>query len=149
MSQIVKLTPSDYVGIDERGLIIVNGHREISSYYDPNHFKFKCANKTQLDMVKRATPRLTLKDELRQLKHIDLLKKKLTYYFKQLDKLKYLTGDDKILKQRAINKVKKHIRNYLRQLRGDTNFSLETVDRLLKLTYKGKYVTTCKVVQLE
>ena len=144
----IKLTPNDLVGIDKRGLIVINGHRNISSYYNPDSFNFKCANETQQQMILRASPRLTLKQELQQLTNIDRLKKKLITYFNSLEKYKYLSSDDKIIKHRNLIKSKAIIKTYIKTLNQDKGFTIEKLEHQLRLCYKGNYVKCVKVVSL-
>ncbi len=147
--EIIKLSPYDLVGIDNRGLIIVNGNRNISSYYNPSFFTFKCANPTQEAIIKKANPHLTLKSELQQLKNINLLVKKLKHYFNQLERIKSLSGDDLIIKKRQIIKSKAILKVYLAQLHQDEGFTLEKEEHQLRLVYKGSYVNAVKVIQLD
>jgi len=140
----ISLKPYDFVGIDNRGLVSVNGN----TYYNPKYYNFKAHNGTQQKIIEQAKPELSLKNELKQLTNIDRLKKKLIYYFNNREKLKYLSGDNKIIKQRHLNKSKQVIQKYLKELRQDTNFKIERWENTLKLCYEGKYVTSFKVVVL-
>jgi hypothetical protein len=89
-----------------------------------------------------------LKCELKALINIDRLKKKLITHFNNIDRIRYLSGDNKLLKQRQINKGKKVIRNYLTNLKADANFTLESIEKQLILWYKGTYANAKRVVVL-
>ena len=140
----IHLNPYDYVKVDERGLLAINGN----TYYNPKYYNFKASNGTQQRIIQQAKPELSLKNELKQLTNIDRLKKKLNYYFNHRDKLKYLSDDDRIIKQRNLNKSKKTIQKYLNSLRQDNNFKIERLENALKLCYEGKFVTSYRVVVL-
>ena len=138
----IHLKPYDLVGIDNRGLVSING----DTYINPEYYNIKAYNPTQRKVIEQATPELSLHKELQQLTNIDRLKKKLITYFNNIEKLKYLSGDDRIIKQRSINKSNKTIKKYFKELRQDTNFKIERVENTLKLCYSGKYVNAVKVV---
>lgn len=96
----------------------------------------------------RINKRIDLDSELKALTTLDLLKKKLNKHFNNIERLRYLTGDDKLLKTNRILKAKVTIRKYLNILRGDTNFKLIRREADIFLGYKGRYVTAQKVVVL-
>jgi len=91
---------------------------------------------------------MDLKAELKALVTLDLLRKKLITHFKNLERIRYLSGDNKLLKQRQINTGKKVIRNYLTHLKADANFKLESIEKQLILWYKGTYANAKRVVVL-
>jgi len=91
---------------------------------------------------------IDLKAELKALVTLDLLRKKLITHFNNLERIRYLSGDNKLLKQRQINKGKKTIRNYLTHLKADANFNLESIEKQLILWYKGTYANAKRVVVL-
>ena len=103
------------------------------------------ANKYKL-IIKDISPEDILSKEIKSLRNGDLLKKKLTTYFNNLERLRYLSGDDKLLKIKSINKSKKIIKGYLNQLKQDANFNIKKLENAISLNYLGKYVSFTKVV---
>jgi hypothetical protein len=87
---------------------------------------------------------IDLKAELKALATIDLLRKKLITHFNNTKRLRYLSGNDKILKIQRISKGKQIIKKYLSELKTDTNFKIESVGKgVINLLYTGEYAT-CK-----
>jgi hypothetical protein len=93
-------------------------------------------NKSYFTLIK---PSDHLKAELKAITNIDRLKKRLITHFQQLDRLKYLSGDDRIIKLRHIAKGKRIIQKYLAELRRDSNFTINKSDSSISLNYSGKY----------
>jgi hypothetical protein len=129
--ETIKISLTDKLSKDFRGFHCVNG----DTYYNPQYYQ----------IIK---PSDTVEQELKQLTNIDRLKKKLITYFNNLSRLRYLSGDNKILKERSISKAKKTIQKYLSSLREDPNFNLTKSENAIYLAYSGAYVTARKVVVL-
>lgn len=148
--ETIQLKDSDWVGI-RNNLIIVN---RVQSY-NSKHYTIIPSNNTQKEVIEKLQPQniqpvdtSVIDTELKQLLNIDYLKKALIRHFNSLDRLRYLSDDDALLKRRRITKYKATINRYLQQLRQDTNFNLETLEKRISLCYSGKYVTARKVVVL-
>ena len=103
----IELTPTDTLTKDFRGFHCVNG----DTYYNPKYYQ----------IIK---PSDTVKQELKQLITTDRLSKKLNTYFRNLDRLRYLSGDGRIIKQKHIIKAKSIIQRYLSTLKADPNFEI-------------------------
>lgn len=158
----IQLTPSDWLGVTKEGLFRVNR----TKYFNPNYYYLIPSNDTQKAIIDRITPKkpitkkaiklkpasINLLDhELNQINNCRLLKNKLITYSSNLDKLRdYKLRSDKdqvIIKKRTISKAKKTIQKYLSQLRSDSSFKLERIDKsIIALIYTGKYANTRRVV---
>ena len=146
----IHLKDSDWVGVRD-GIILIN----FKISYNPKYYTVIPSNNTQKGVIEKLQPQNTqpvntsvIDTELKQLLNIDYLKKALIRHFNSIDKLRYLSDDDALLKRRRIIKYKSTILKYIRQLKADANFNIETIEKRISLCYSGKYVTARKVVVL-
>ena len=128
-TEVIQLSSTDNLTKDFRGFHCING----DTYYNPKYYQI-------------IRPSDTVKQELKQLTNTDKLKKKLVTYFNNLNRLRYLSADDRIIKLRHIAKAKKTIQKYLSSLRGDPNFTMSKSENAIYLIYSGDYVNCKKVV---
>ena len=128
-TNVIQLSLTDKLSKDFRGFHCINGN----TYYNPKYYQ----------IIK---PSDTVKQELKQLTNTDRLKKKLLTHFRNLDRLRYLTGDDRIRKLMNITKAKKTIQKYLTELRADPKFQLTKSENAIYLVYMGDYARTRRAV---
>jgi len=147
----INLSPYDYVGIDNRGLVAVNGLK----YYNPKYYNIISANPTQQAVINRLNPikhsKNQLKQELKNVNTIRLLANKVTTYDNYTEKIKSVFGDEdkKYLLIKRQDKAKQVISKYLKTLKQDKHFVIEQLDKLTyRLHYKGVYATFTKQVNL-
>ena len=119
---------------------------DLINWYNKNYYTIRITGNTKKRISKVNTNESILHSELKQLTNITRLNKKLTNHFKSIEAVKYLNGDNKILKLKRIKRNKTLIRKYLSVLKQDKQFSIERYNQSIGLIYSGKYASIKRVV---
>jgi len=125
------------------------------TYYGWMKRKEAIPKKTPLTI---ADKKAALKEEIKQMTTIELLRKKIRAYDKLTTDLKYLEHGQKnkeqedidyILKKRKLPRAKDAVDKYYNQLTADPKFKMETTKDGFMLKYKGDFVTLTKRVDTD
>ena len=143
---LITILPSDKVGIDFRGFHAIE-REGVTHYYNPKYYRLPKPRQPKPKTTPQPQPDSNkLKSELKQLNTVRLLRNRLITHFNNLDRLRYLSGDKRVIKLMAMSKAKKTIQRYLTELKADPNFSLNKSERCLYLVYMGDYARTRRAV---
>jgi hypothetical protein len=143
---LITILPSDKVGIDFRGFHAIE-REGVTHYYNPKYYRLPKPRQPKPKTTPQPQPDSNkLKSELKQLTNTDRLSKKLNTYFRNLNRLRYLSGDDRIRKLKHITNAKRIIQSYLRTLKADPNFELVKSEKGIYLVYMGDYARTRRAV---
>jgi len=140
----VNITMSDTVQfIRYKRVWLINNAKE----YPSEQYKLRIVKSNPVKPTSKPTDKTQqLKTELKSLRTIDLLKKKLLTHFRHLDRLRYLSGDNRIIKVKHINKGKRTIKKYITELRKDPNFVIKSNVGAISLNYVGTYANCKRMV---